>query len=195
MFSLPKRHWLGDKDILMVEPAGDYASLRNKKVTIGRTELSQAKEFYPERVEGQSLEMELVVDPGSSSAIDLKLFLSEDGEEFTLVKLIRGGEPYNTLGGERWTVMIDPTYSSLRPEVIYKATIPRAEFLRFDNEPLHVKLFLDNSVVEVFVNDQATLIERVYPLKKDSRKVSIRPTGNGVVLESLTAWQMGSIWE
>ena len=51
------------------------------------------------------------------------------------------------------------------------------------------------SVVEVFVNDQATLIERVYPLRNESRKVSIRPTGNGVVLESLTAWQMGSIWE
>jgi len=194
VFSLPKRHWLGDKDILMVEPAGDYASLRSNKVTIGKTALAQAKEFYPEGVKGQSMEIDVVIDPGSSSAIDMKLFLSEDGEEYTLVKLIRGGEPYNTLGGERWTVMIDPTHSSVRPEVRYNATLPRAEFLRFDKEPLHVQLFLDMSVIEVFVNNQASLIERVYPLKKDSRRVSIRPTGNGVVLESLTAWQMGSIW-
>lgn len=195
LFSLPRRFWLGDQNILMVEPAGDYKALRSYPVNIGKVELNAGEEKDITAVQGKSIEINASVDPGNSSIVEMKLFLSDDGKEYTSVKLIKGGKLYQDIeGGERWTILIDPTNSSLRPEITYDSEFPRAEFLRFNEEPLNIQVFLDNSVIEVFANNQATLIERVYPLKKDSKNFSILASGEGTIIESISAWQMSSIW-
>ena len=61
-------------------------------------------------------------------------------------------------------------------------------------EPLKLRVFIDRSVVEVFVNGKLYLAMRVYPGRRDSVGVSLRAQGQDAVLKKLDAWQMQSIW-
>jgi beta-fructofuranosidase len=140
------------------------------------------------------MEMEAVIQPGTSSMVEINLLRSPDGEEYTSLRFYRDGEPYNKHGGERWTASIDTSRSSLDPSVSHRFP-SNLEFLRFDKEPLRLRIFVDMSMVEVFVNHQAALAERVYPARANSNGVSVRANGNGTVVESLNAWQMKSIYE
>jgi sucrose-6-phosphate hydrolase SacC (GH32 family) len=56
------------------------------------------------------------------------------------------------------------------------------------------RVFIDRSVVEVFVNDRQYLAMRVYPGRQDSLGVSLQARGQNAVLKSLDAWQMKAIW-
>ena len=62
------------------------------------------------------------------------------------------------------------------------------------DENLKLRVFIDKSVVEVFVNGKQCIAMRVYPGRKDSVGVSLRSQGRSAVLKSLDAWQMKSIY-
>jgi beta-fructofuranosidase len=62
------------------------------------------------------------------------------------------------------------------------------------NEPLKLRVFIDKSVVEVFVNGRQYLAMRVYPGRDDSMGVSLRAEGQDAKLNRLDAWQMKPIW-
>lgn len=59
---------------------------------------------------------------------------------------------------------------------------------------LKLRVFIDKSVVEVFVNGKLALAVRVYPSRKDAIGVSLRSQGQDSKLKSLEAWQMKSIY-
>lgn len=63
-----------------------------------------------------------------------------------------------------------------------------------DDEPLDLRVFVDRSVVEVFVNSRQCLAVRAYPGRSDSVGVALRSIGEGTTLASLDAWQMRSIY-
>jgi beta-fructofuranosidase len=56
-------------------------------------------------------------------------------------------------------------------------------------------VFVDHSVVEVFVNGKQYAALRVYPGREDSLGVSLRTRGKDAKLTSLDAWTMNSIYE
>jgi len=60
--------------------------------------------------------------------------------------------------------------------------------------PLKLRVFVDRSVVEVFVNEKLYLAIRVYPGHADSLGVSLLAQGQDAVLKRLDAWQMRPIW-
>jgi beta-fructofuranosidase len=62
-------------------------------------------------------------------------------------------------------------------------------------EPLKLHVFIDKSVVEVFVNGKQCVAVRVYPGREDSLGVSLRAQGSGAKLKTLDAWKMKSIYE
>jgi len=192
IFTLPKKFSLGSNDIVNVEPAGDIASLRYDKKTVKNQKIEQGRDTLLEGIEGNAMEIEAVIGPGGSSMMEINVLRSPDSAEYTSVKFYRSGEPYNKHGGQRWTVSIDTSRSSLRPEVSHPFPV-NTEFLRFNNEPLKIRLFIDMSIVEIFVNNQASLAQRVYPLKEESTGVSVRANAGGTVIETLNAWQMKSI--
>jgi beta-fructofuranosidase len=63
------------------------------------------------------------------------------------------------------------------------------------DEPHRLRVFVDKSVVEVFVNDRQCVAVRVYPDRDDSVGVSFRSQGREAVLKSLDAWQMKNIYD
>ena len=56
-------------------------------------------------------------------------------------------------------------------------------------------MFIDRSVVEVFVNGKQCVAMRVYPGLENSVGVSLRSQGGDSELEKLDAWQMRNIYQ
>ncbi len=61
--------------------------------------------------------------------------------------------------------------------------------------PETAEVFLDRSVIEVFVNGRQCVAMRVYPGRQDSLGVSLRAQGREAVLNFLDAWQMENIYD
>ena len=62
------------------------------------------------------------------------------------------------------------------------------------DENLNLRIFLDKSVLEVFVNEKQCVAMRVYPSRQDSQGISIRSQGISARLVTLDAWQMENIY-
>ncbi|MBP05722.1 MAG: hypothetical protein CL728_03115 [Chloroflexi bacterium] len=62
-------------------------------------------------------------------------------------------------------------------------------------ENLLLRVFIDKSVVEVFVNERQCLATRIYPSKKDSLGVSVLSQGAKSEIISLDAYDMDSIYD
>ena len=116
---------------------------------------------------------------------------SADGEEETAITF----SPIDEL------LKIDLTKSTLDDEVKYPRLTPQDEdggerwtssqeapFKLVEGEPLKLHIFLDKSVMEVFVNSRLCLTQRIYPTREDSLGVSIFARGGEAILDSLDAW-------
>ncbi|NBT14307.1 MAG: hypothetical protein EBS56_12135, partial [Planctomycetia bacterium] len=96
----------------------------------------------------------------------------------------RDGRP-----GHDTVVSLDTSRSSALPDVTSRPPEVAPVFIP-DGEPVRLHVFLDRSVVEVFVNGRQCVAARVYPGRPDSVGVSLRAVGRDAVLASAEAWEM-----
>jgi beta-fructofuranosidase len=97
-------------------------------------------------------------------------------------------------GVRKSLISIESSHSSILPDVEVRAP-ETASFHLDPNENVHLRVFIDKSVVEVFVNGRQVVAIRVYPGREDSLGVSLSSRGEDAELVSLDAWQMKSIYE
>ena len=91
-------------------------------------------------------------------------------------------------------ICIESSCSSVAPDVLSRAPESGPVGIEPD-EPLQLRVFMDRSVVEVFVNGRQCVAQRVYPDREDSVGVSLRSQGRDAQLVSLDAWQMENIYQ
>ena len=91
-------------------------------------------------------------------------------------------------------VTIDSSRSSILPDVLTRAP-DTASLLVDPDEKLQLRVYVDKSVVEVFVNGKQCVAVRVYPGREDSVGVSLRAQGQDSELIFLDAWQMENIYK
>ena len=166
-----------------------YTDPRSEK---NRRLLQKQGELINSRKGGKLLAVS-VKDGSTQQMIDLESQPVWDAKEYTSIRLYRDGEPYNRHGGQRWTLSIDTAHGSTSPGVSHRVP-STTEFLRFDNEPLSLRVFVDVSIIEAFANGKAHLAERSYPISPESTGVSIRSTGGGAKLKELQVWPMGTTY-
>ncbi|MHC4740801.1 MAG: glycoside hydrolase family 32 protein [Planctomycetota bacterium] len=188
IMSLPRRLTLAGKDNLRMEPTGDIESLRKNHQHVGTRELPANQEIVLENIRGNAMEMIAEIDTKKSQMFEMNVLRSPGKEEYTRIAFFRGrGYRGKSL------ITIDSSYSSLLPDVASRAP-ETAPLSLGKNESLKLRIFLDRSVVEVFVNGKQCVAMRVYPGRKDSLGVSMRAQGSNAVLKSLDAWQMKNIY-
>ena len=83
--------------------------------------------------------------------------------------------------------------SSILPDVLSRAP-ESAPVSIGEEESINLRVFIDKSVLEVFVNGIQCVSVRVYPSLKDSTGVSLRSQGKDAELISLHSWQMNNIY-
>jgi beta-fructofuranosidase len=195
--SLPRHLTLLGPDQLGIEPAGDIESLRGAHRHVGETKLPPNQEVVLDGVSGNAMELAAEIDPRGAQIVEMKVLRSPKQEEFTRIAFFRdGGYARRRRGGGRGrdsVITIDSSYSSTLPDV--RSRPPEAAPVYLDpEEPLKLRVFLDRSIVEVFVNGKQCVALRVYPGREDSLGVSLRAQGRDATLKSLDAWQMKSIY-
>ena len=59
---------------------------------------------------------------------------------------------------------------------------------------MRLRVFIDRSVVEVFVDDRAVLSSRFYPTRPEEMGVALFAEGGAVRVVGLEAWRMEGVW-
>jgi beta-fructofuranosidase len=196
IMSLSRRYTLGEGDRLLMAPAGDVESLRRDGVELHDIELPANREIVVDEVRGDAVEIAISIDPGESRFISLDVLRAADRSEYTAVHFHReAGKDY---ANRSWSVRdsivtIDPTFSTTGGEG--EINVPQScSFAYEEGELLELRIFVDRSIVEVFVNGQSACLTRVYPEGADSVGFSMQARGGGAVCKKLQAWEMERVF-
>lgn len=195
IMSLPRRLTLVGKDELGIEPAGDVESLRTGHQHIVQSVLPANEEYVLEKIRGNSLELLVEIEPRDASLVELNVLRSPYADEVTRICFLpqRGLRDRRRKGPLPGVISLDNTRSSILPDVRSRPA-ETAEVRLAKGEALKLRVFIDKTIVEVFVNGKQCVALRVYPGRRDSVGVSLRAQGGMAVLKSLDAWQMKSIY-
>lgn len=198
MMSLPRRLTLREDSVfnpLNIEPAGNVESLRGEHVHVGAMNLPANQEVVLEQVKGNAMELIAEIAPQSNQTIELNVLRSANGEEVTRILCFRDrGLRIVSRKDTPAVVSIDCSRSTVAGDVSVRP--PESAQVDLDpNEPLKLRVFIDHSIVEVFVNGRQCITARTYPDREDSTGVSLRAQGKDAELISLDAWQVKSIYE
>ncbi|MFC1713409.1 glycoside hydrolase family 32 protein [Candidatus Poribacteria bacterium] len=195
IMTLPRLLTLHGKDQVGTEPAGDIESLRYDHQHIDAMTLPANHEIVLENIRGDAMEIVAEIDPKNAPMLEMNVMRSPNREEVTRIMFFKNrGFRSAEYGGVLSAISIDSSYSSLLPDVRSRAPETAPVFIDKE-EPLKLRVFIDKSVVEVFVNGKQCVAMRVYPGRNDSVGVSLRSQGQDARLTSLDAWQMRNIYE
>lgn len=196
IMSLPRRLTLAGRDELAVEPAGAVESLRRERQHVDAMALPANEEVVLGKIAGNAMEIVAEIDTKGSPMVELNVLRSPGKEEYTRIAFFRDRGYWNT--GRRESpahslITIDSSYSSTLADANSRA--PETAPVAIDrSETLKLRVFVDRSAVEVFVNGKQCVAIRVYPGRRDSVGVSLRSQGRDAELKSLDAWQMENIY-
>ena len=171
--SLPLECSLLEAGNLGLAPVRELQSLRKNHSRF--VNLQPNGSFLP--LQGQALEILARFEPAPGSAFGLKVRCSPDGQEQTLI-ICRDNQ-----------VIIDSERSSLNADVNRRITTLPVEI----EDRINLHIFLDHSILEVFVNDQSYLVSRIYPSRPDSLGIGVFAEGS-VNIPQLDVWVLESIW-
>jgi beta-fructofuranosidase len=192
IMSVPQYLTLAEDKLLRIQPVEALAKLRQEHRHVAKTVLPANQEVILKEIRGNTLELEVEIDPQQSRWVQLNVLRAPQGEEQTSITYFNFEREltywYQTPG----EVVLDGSRSSVLDEVWLRP--PERAVVHRDGKPLRLRVYVDRSVVEVFVNERQYLAMRVYPGREDSLGISLRAQGKDAVLNQLDAWQMQSIW-
>jgi beta-fructofuranosidase len=187
------QHWtLGPDSQVRIQPVSAVAALRGAHQRVDETRLPANQEIVLDQIQGNTLELEAEIDPRMARWVQLNVLRSPNAEERTSITFYNFDRKLSYWYDTKGEICLDAAHSSTDPDVWIRP--PERAVVQRGNEPLKLRIFIDRSVVEVFVNGRVYLAMRVYPSRQDSLGVSIRAQGQDAVLKRLDAWQMKSIW-
>lgn len=156
---------------LLQQPAVEYEQLRGEKKEICTSLNSETK---PLESHGRALEIQLHTEIRDGD--DFTLFLLETPD-----KLERTAVHFNAAA---MTVTLEKGQTSLDNEPaknFQRAVVPH------DETSLDLRIFLDHSMIEIFINKCEVITGRLYPTRKDAEGVSLSGNAKNV---TLTIWKM-----
>jgi beta-fructofuranosidase len=165
--SLPRILTLDEHGNLIQTPVPELKKLRGEHKRVAEVPIQDELKLI-EGAGGRQIEVTAEFSPGDAKAFGVKLRSSDNGEDAITLRYADG--VLNVAGTE----------------------VP----LKLDggNKTLKLQVFLDRSVMEVFVNDGRAAVTRVeYPGEEDLA-IGVFAEGGKATLRSLDVWQMKSIW-
>ena len=196
IMSLPRRLSLDAAGELRQEPVAAVASCRRTRLGGEPAMLPANREVVLPGLAGDALEIQATLAPGEESMLELNVLRSPNREECTRIAFYRDRGYRDAVQRRRHVeslVTLDTSYSSTAAGVRCRA--PETASVRLlPDEPLELRVFVDRSIVEAFVNGRQCVAARVYPERADSTGISFRSQGAASRLTRLDVWEMASIY-
>ena len=135
------------------------------------------------------MEIKLTIEPDGAKQFGLKLLCSSDCEEETVVTYDTQKQEFvvdfeNASNDRGLTYRCGPqllTRGSLKQTVPY----PLA-----GNRELDLDIFVDRSVIEIFVNSDICIAQRVYPMRDDSKHFRLFTKDRKIRAKNIVKWDM-----
>ncbi|CAM3416463.1 glycoside hydrolase family 32 protein [Paenibacillus lupini] len=175
--ALPRIVDLKPNGVLSMVPVPELAELRGENSSFNDIRVGQLSTG----LHSTSFECLLEIDPRTleNNTLTLSIFASACGQEHTDIHLDAASN----------AITIDRTHSSLYPNVHkspVKGELPSAD----GAELIKLRIFADQSIIEVFVNDETCLTARVYPSLEDSNGIELRSSSGEVIVSNMQVWEM-----
>ncbi len=168
---------------LSFEPVPELATLRKKHWHYEKLELSAAKNHLHEDCRGNCLEILAECQANQDCELGFGVRCSPDGQEQTHIV-------YHAVSQ---SVSIEREQSSVNTEVDRTHCSVAVDIDPGESLKLHI--FLDSSVLEVFVNGRCYLASRIYPERPDSVGLEVFARKGSASIKSLDIWHLTSIWD
>ncbi len=181
VMSLPRVLDLLPDGTLSMVVAPELTALRDKHAHWTDLTFSPDAPDVLDNVQGRCLEINAEFELIDAEKFGLWICCSPDGEERTLIA-------YDVA---QQCLSIDRQQSSLSPaadKAVDIAPLPIGL-----GERLTLRIFIDQSIVEVFASRQICLTSRIYPTRADSSGVRLAALGGRATLKSLDLWTMKAI--
>jgi len=190
--TLPRVLSLDDDGTLLIQPVEELKQLRMHEKKYTNIKVKDGQSIRLKDVAGNTMELELIIEPGSAEAFGLKVCSSHDGQEETIIecnpsdKHIKIDFARNSL--DESIKHYEMCMNKPNPVVTEQA----APFELRNGEKLELRIFIDRSILEVFANGRQCITQRIYPTRKDSIGVELFSKGGSMTVESLQAWDMAA---
>lgn len=177
---LPVSMWLGDDGDVRLAPIAETASLRQQLLLDVRDATPEQAAAALAQVGGDLLEVELeLAYGGAAGQRGLALRRAPGGVEETRVYLDPARRRFE-INRERST--LDPDARSFGVQ---------GGALDLRGEALRLRVFIDRSLVEAYVNERKSLTSRVFPTRLDATGLALM-AAPGDRVRSLKVWRMGT---
>lgn len=192
VMTMPRVLSLNDRGQLQIDPPEELKQIRDKEFQVDRFTLAIGEETVLEEIFGDVMEVELEVSVPTSGIFGLKVRMSPDREEETIIRV----------DSEKSILAIDTTKGSLDPYVIQRypisygdtesrdIRIQEAPFKLEPGELLRLRVFLDKSIMEVYANSRQCITQRIYPTRPDSLGMAVFCDGRSATVNSVSCWNI-----
>ena len=178
------REWylLPDNATLGQRPSPDLAGLRTDPTSTTISNLSTT-DVTATGVSGRQVEFELILDNASTAErYGFEILANADRSEFTRIY-------YDAIGKRIVLDKRNSTTANEEDKVLLVENYDEAAF----GKPGKFHVFIDGSVIDVFINDAAAFSFRSYPGKADSNGINIFASQGTASFSALNYWSLKSI--
>jgi len=183
---LPVELYLRDDDRLGIEPIKEVRTLRRDPLVELRDVSLEAANRQIGEVRSDTVEVDLEITTTRASKYGIEFRKSPDGEERTLLYYDETREEI-VLHREESTEDLD-----VRTGLTDRSRLVHTGPLAVEDGTLDLRLFLDRSMVECYLDSRKAVTSRVYPERSDATRLGLWADGD-VSIESLTVWELESI--
>jgi beta-fructofuranosidase len=180
--TLPRVLSLREDGTLGMEPAPELKALRGRHWRRESAEIRPGEGGYLKEIRGDCLEIRAEFSLERARQCGLKVRRSPGGRQETAILYDR----------QRRCLEVVRERSSRTRGVALDTVGGR--FALKGGERLHLQVFLDRSVLEIYANGRACLTTRVYPSRQDALGLELFARGGKARLHELDIWEMGTIW-
>lgn len=165
-----------------IQPISQLQSLRGAQLVNITTDTSfdQANTILS-GIQSDTLEIEIELDGGQANEYGLKVRKSPQGEEETILYFKKSSQEF----------FVNREKSSLDTEVLKGV---QGDVVNLNGENVKLRIFLDKSMIEGYLNGLKSLTTRVYPTRNDALGLKLWGNANeqSITVKSLKIWEMNS---
>ena len=195
VMSLPHTLRIGglNREKISISPPENTDILHLDEFEMKNIELTANEEYVlPSDFSGNTIEMDVLYSAKNVPCLELRLARSDDGSEYTSICFYneRGG---GIVVGEDFpfesVISVNCSQSSKSKKHM---SPPESRRVLLQNNALKLKIFLDKSILEVFINDEEAIGRCIFP-DPESTKISLIAHGNDTVVDQIKLSHMRDI--
>jgi beta-fructofuranosidase len=158
-------------------PAPEVQQLRGRHMRLGPEALTSGS-LDLDGIAGDALEMLVELSPEVTGSVVIDVLRSEDGSESTEIMF----------DADAGRLSVDTRRSTFPGNI--EGGVYSIDDVRRGESPVLLHVFVDHSVVEVFLNDEKCITARAYPSRPDSVGCQIASTTGATAFRSVDIWEM-----